>query len=69
MAGELGSGGAGMVTIVPIPAECLTMLGMPALLQQLHRGLAKAHRHPRSSHQELLTPATGSELQLLQSTT
>lgn len=63
MAGELGSGGAGIVTIVPIPADGLTMLGMPVLLQQLHHGLAKPHRDQRSSNEEFLTPTAGSRAQ------
>lgn len=66
MAGELGSGGAGIVTTVPIPADCPTMLGMPAPRP------GPATRTPR-----IITPGapdasnggTSTELQLLQPTT
>lgn len=61
MAGELGSGEAGIVTMLPVPADCLTMLGMPVLLQQLHHVLAKPHRDQRSSNEEFLVPTTGSQ--------
>lgn len=71
MAGE-PRGEGGIVTIVPIPAECLTMLGMPGAAPTAAPRPGQATQRPKIIKRgapDTNNGVTSTEQQLLQSTT